>query len=69
MTREQLIQLAAEYAKQQGWHVADYTPTNVVTRGKECSVTFTGESKKPGDHFTVYLECKTGKVLRLVPGR
>jgi twitching motility protein PilT len=38
-----------------------------VTRGKECSVTFTGESKKPGDHFTVYLECKTGKVLRLVP--
>jgi len=68
MTRAQLIQIATEYARQNGWQEADYEVTDVTTKGT-CSVTFTGKTKRPGNHFTVYLDCKTGKVLRLIPGR
>ena len=69
MTREQLIQFATDYARANGWKVDDYTVADVQTHGKECLVSFTGKSKKPGDHFNVYLDCKTGTVLRLMPGR
>jgi hypothetical protein len=69
MSREELIKAALEHAKKNGWAVADYVASDVETKGKECSVSFTGKSKKPGDHFTVYLDCKSGTVLRLIPGR
>jgi hypothetical protein len=69
MTRRQLVQAATDHARSQGWRVDEYTVTDVTTAGKECSVSFTGVSKRPGDHFTVYLECQSGRVLRLIPGR
>jgi len=69
MSREQLIRVATDYAKQHRWNMADYSVKDVQTKGKECSVSFTGKSKRPGDHFTVYLDCTKGRVLRLIPGR
>ena len=69
MTRQQLISAATEYAKKQGWKVENYTVTDVRQVRQECAVFFTGKSKRPGDHFTVYLDCETGKVSRLIPGR
>ena len=69
MTRQQLISAATEYAKKQGWKVENYAVTDVRRVRGQCAVFFTGKSKRPGDHFTVYLDCETGKVLRLIPGR
>ena len=69
MTRQQLIDAATGHARQNGWRIDDYVVREVVTSGKECSVTFTGKSQRPGDHFTVYLDCDRGTVLRLIPGR
>jgi hypothetical protein len=69
MTRKQLIAAATEYAKNNGWNVDNYTVTDVRRQRQECSVFFSGKSKRPGDHFTVYLDCDTGKVSRLIPGR
>ncbi len=69
MSRDELITKAAEHAKAEGWHVNEYTVSDAVTSGKECSVSFTGKSKQPGDHFTVYLDCKNGMLKRIMPGR
>jgi len=69
MSREQLIKIASNYASEHGWNVTAYLVKEVKTKGPECSVSFTGKSKRPGDHFTVYLECTKGTVLRLMPGR
>jgi hypothetical protein len=69
MTRDELITAATNSATREGWQVSDYTVSDVQTTGKECSVSFTGKSQQPGDHFTVYLDCATGLLLRLMPGR
>jgi hypothetical protein len=69
MTREQLIAAATDHAKREGWKVENYTVTDVRRERRECAVYFAGRSKRPGDHFTVYLDCDTARVSRLVPGR
>jgi hypothetical protein len=69
MTRDELITAATNSATVEGWNASDYTVSDVQTAGKECSVSFTGKSLRPGDHFTVYLDCGTGRLLRLIPGR
>jgi hypothetical protein len=69
MGRDALVRAATEYAKKEGWNVSEYTASDVQAKGKDCSVSFAGKSKRPGDHFTVYLDCKSGAVVRLMPGR
>jgi hypothetical protein len=69
MTDRQLILAATDYAKKAGWKVESYAVTDLRRVHRECAVFFTGQSKRPGDYFTVYLDCDSGKVSRLIPGR
>jgi hypothetical protein len=69
MTREQCIETAKIYAKKEGWSVPDYMASDFQSMDEETMVKFSGKSERPGDHFTVYIDSKSGTVLRLIPGR
>lgn len=69
MKKEELIRTAAEYARQQGWKVEDYSVASVTTEGEAYWIAFQGKSGLVGDHFSVSIDAESGQVIRLVPGR
>jgi hypothetical protein len=69
MSKRKLISIAKDYAKRQGWDVDRYEVAHFEEKGGECWVLFEAVKKAPGGHFSVYLDPKSGRVLRLIPGR
>jgi len=69
LDRTALINAATAYARSQGYSVdKDYVMTAARKSNGNFWVLFEGKSKLPGDHFSVLVDGKTGKVIRLFPG-
>jgi len=67
--RTALINAATAYARTQGYSVdKDYVITSARKSNGNFWVLFEGKSKLPGDHFSVLVDGRTGKVIRLFPG-
>ncbi|HEX2513606.1 MAG TPA: hypothetical protein VH257_02810 [Chloroflexota bacterium] len=64
-----LVRAASEYARRQGWNVANYRPAGCAVEQDQARVRFEGKSRLPGDHFSVVLDASTGRPLDLIPGR
>jgi hypothetical protein len=61
------IATAARYAREKGWKVETYRASAII-EGTTARVSFEGEVKRPGNHFTVLVDTTTGQVTGLIPG-
>ncbi len=68
ISKKRFIELATEYARHEGVQVEDYVTSRTGNDKDECWVMFEGKSRRVGDHFSVWMECSTGKFLRLIAG-
>jgi hypothetical protein len=70
MERDQVIQLASEYARREGYQAEEYD-VSTKHNNDEWQVFFNSHAAKPkpGDFFTVYVNAASKSVERLVPGK
>jgi hypothetical protein len=61
--------MAVEHARKQGVDVNNYVVAGTGSEAGECWVIFEGKSRRVGDHFSIWMDCPTGRFLRLVPGK
>jgi hypothetical protein len=63
-----LTRIAIEHARKQGVDVNNYVVSAMGSDRDECWVVFEGKSRRVGDHFSIRMDCSTGKFLRLIAG-
>ena len=66
---QRVIQIASEFARQQGKKVENYRVRSVTVEGATARVLFHNDQGRPGDHFTILVDVDSGKADRLIPGR
>lgn len=64
----QAIAIARASAERNQWNLADYRIDRVREDKREFAISFEGIQRRPGNHFTVYVDRKTGDSY-LIPGR
>ncbi len=65
--KEAIVEVARQFAKQNGHDPEKYQVASVVNRDEKFWVLFQGKSGRPGDHFDVVVG-KDGKAIKLVHG-
>ena len=68
MTAQEAINLARDFASQQGYDVERYEPTANHSDG-EWHVFFLGQDLRPGNFFSVYVDEASATVRELIPGK
>jgi hypothetical protein len=70
MTNEQVVDLARNFAREQGYDVARYD-TRSIRKGHDWHVEFRPRDPKPrpGDFFSVHVNEQAPSMMRLVPGK
>jgi hypothetical protein len=70
MERDQVINLASEYARREGYRVENYEISTNHNKN-EWRVFFKSHAAKPspGDFFTVHVNAASKSAERLVPGK
>ncbi len=69
VTEKDAVRTAVKYAQEKGWRTAEYTVASVKKRSGKYVVSFEGAKGREGDFFWVEVDEKTGKAVRLVPGK
>jgi hypothetical protein len=68
MKEKEAIEIASNYAKQQGYDISQYDITAKHEKG-EWVVHFKGKKPVPGNFFTVYIDDKSKVVKQLFRGK
>ena len=62
------VRRAEQCALDSGYRLANYTMASTDVEGPEICVFFVGKDRRPGHHFTVCVNKRTGK-CRIIEGR